>query len=263
MFKQLFNLTNKVAIVTGGAGLIGSKFSEGLADFGAKVVIADTNKEKMDLLTKEIKEKYGAEALPLLIDITDENSVKQGIEKILKGFGKIDILVNAAYPRNKDYGKKFEDSIFKTWQENIDMNIMGNFIITQIVAKQMIKKKSGSIINIGSTYGILAPDFSVYQGTEWTAPSEYSIIKGGVIQFTKYLAAYLAPYNIRVNCISPGGIFANDSELFLKKYGEKCPLGRKAKPEEIVGGLIYLVSDAASYVTGHNLVIDGGWTISS
>lgn len=263
MFKEMFNLKNKVAIVTGGAGLIGSKFCGGLAEFGAKVIIADKNKEKMDSLAEEIRNKYSAEVLPLVVDIIDGNSVEKGVKEVLNKFGKIDILVNSAYIRNKDYGKKFEDSNFETWQENLDTNIMGNFIVTQIVSKQMMKQKNGNIVNMGSTYGIVAPDFKIYKGTEWSSSSEYPIIKGGIIQFTRYLAVYLAPYNIRVNCISPGGILDNDSEIFLKRYAEKCPLGRKADAQEIVGGLIYLVSDASSYMTGHNLVIDGGWTIAS
>jgi NAD(P)-dependent dehydrogenase (short-subunit alcohol dehydrogenase family) len=263
MFKKMFDLTGRVAIVSGGLGLIGSKFCEGLADFGAKLVIVDINKEKIYSLAEEIRKKYSTEVLPLVVDITDKNSVKEGVKEILDKFGKINILVNAAYPRNKDYGKKFEDLNFETWQENLDMNIMGSFIITQIVAKQMMKQKEGNIVNIGSMYGLVAPDFKIYEGTEWSAPSEYPIIKGGIIQFTRYLAVYLAPYNIRVNCISPGGIYANDSETFLKRYAEKSPMGRKADAQEIVGGLIYLVSDASSYVTGHNLVIDGGWTVAS
>lgn len=263
MFKEIFDLTGKTAIVTGGAGLLGSKFCEGLAEFGANIVVIDLNREKTEALVKKLSQKYSVTILPLLIDITDKKSINGGVKTVLDKFERIDILVNSAYPRNKDYGKRFEDAELETWRENVDMNICSTFLITQVVAKQMMKQKQGSIINIGSTYGLVAPDFSIYEGTKWTAPSEYSVIKGGIINFTRYLAAYLAPHNIRVNCISPGGIYDNDSELFLKRYAEKCPLGRKAKAEEIVGGLIYLVSDAASYVTGHNLVIDGGWTISS
>ena len=263
MFKKLFDLTGKTALVIGGTGILGSKFCEGLAEFGANVVIADIEKSKIYALAKKINKNYSVTTLPLFMDVTNKKSVNQEIETVLKKFKRIDVLVNSAYPRNKDYGKKFEDTKLESWQENIDMNLGGTFLVTQIVAKQMMRQKAGSIINLGSIYGLVGPDFSIYKGTEWTNPSEYSVIKGGIISFTRYLATYLAPYNIRVNCISPGGIYEKDSKLFLRRYSKRTPLGRKAKAEEIVGGLIYLASDASSYVTGHNLVIDGGWTISS
>lgn len=259
-FRKMFDLSGKVAVVTGGAGLLGSEFCKGLAAYNSAIAIVDVSKEKIDILADEIKKVCHVEILSLKADVTQEKSMKEAVEKIIEKFGKIDILINCAYPRNKDYGKKFEEVKLQSWKENVDMNLGGVFLITQLVARQMMKQKSGNIINIGSIYGVTGPDFSIYKGTEWTNESEYSVVKGGVINFTRYLATYLAPYNIRVNCISPGGIYNNDSKLFLERYAKRVPMGRKANKEEIVGGLVYLASDASSYVTGHNLMIDGGLT---
>lgn len=260
-YKKIFSLEGKIAVVTGGAGLLGSEFCKGLAASGAGVAIVDMSKDKISALSEEIAMKYKVKTLPVEMDITKMGSVKEGVEKIIDEMGGIDILVNCAYPKNKEYGKKFEEVGPESWSENIDMNLSGVFLITQTVVQHMKKRKAGSIVNIGSIYGIVGPDFGIYEGTEWTNPVEYSVVKGGVINLTRYLATYLASYGIRVNCISPGGIYNNDSKLFLERYAKRTPLARKATADEIVGGLVYLASDASSYVTGHNLVIDGGLTI--
>ncbi|MFA6096760.1 MAG: oxidoreductase [Candidatus Paceibacterota bacterium] len=260
-YKKMFDLGGKVAVVTGGAGLLGSEFCKGLAAYNANVVISDISKENIGKLANTMNKDYPDKAMPLETDITDEGSVREGIQKIVDKFGKIDILVNCAYPRNKDYGKKFEEVKLESWSENIDMNLSGVFLMTQLAVEHMKKRKSGSVVNIGSIYGMVGPDFGIYDGTEWTNPVEYSVVKGGVINLTRYLATYLASYGIRVNCISPGGIYNNDSKIFLERYAKKTPLGRKAMADEMVGGLVYLASDASTYVTGHNLVIDGGLTI--
>jgi len=152
------------------------------------------------------------------------------------------------------------------WQKVMDVNITGMFLCCQAVAKEMEKKKSGSIINIASIYGVTAPDQrlyegAVYRGKKINTPAVYSTSKGAVISLTRYLATYLAPYGIRVNALTPGGVYSGQNKAFVKKYSERCPLGRMAKPEEIFNAVYFLASDASSYITGHNLIVDGGWTV--
>jgi NAD(P)-dependent dehydrogenase (short-subunit alcohol dehydrogenase family) len=229
--------------------------------YGARVVMTDINKEKLIHASEELRNKYSAKILSVFIDIVDEKSVEDGLKEALDEFGYIDVLINNAYPYNKNYGRIYEDIEFKDWRENVDMHLNGYFNVTHKVSKVMMKRKKGNIINIGSIYGVVAPHFDIYKVLGLTMPSEYSAIKGGILNFTRYLATYLAPYNIRVNSISPGGIFDDQSQVFIKRYCKEVPLGKMAYPEDIVGGVIYLASDASSYVTGHNLMIDGGWSI--
>ena len=255
MYKNIFSCEGKTAIVTGGCGLIGKEIVKGLKEFGATVYAADINKEKLDKLADNVSVKY------IHCDITSESSIKNVVDVVIQKEGKIDILVNSAYPRTKDWNLKFEDVPYASWKGNIDHHLGGYFIFCRDIAEHMKSKGKGAIINLASIYGIVAPDFSIYKNTEMTMPVAYSAIKGGIISFTKYLAAYYAKFNVRANSISPGGVFNDQPESFVKKYSEKTPLGRMAKKEEIVGAVVFLASEASSYVTGHNLVIDGGWTI--
>lgn len=255
MFPGKFSLKNKVAVVTGGAGLLGRPASIGLAQAGAKVYVADINKESGKKMEKENKNLKWIE-----LDITDINSIKKCISRIIQDDKKIDIWVNCAYPRTSDWSEKFEDIKYESWKKNVDMHMNGYFLCCQQIAKQMKKQKHGSIINFSSIYGVVGPNFSIYDGTNKTMPAAYSAIKGGIITFTKYLATYYAKHGIRVNAICPGGIYDNQPNVFVKKYGEKTPIGRMGKPEEVAGPVIFLASDAASYITGHVLVVDGGWT---
>lgn len=252
MYKDLFSCKNKVALITGGAGLIGREIAKGLFSFGATVYIGDKNENISGTDESEIR------FVPL--DITDENSIRDAVGKVVQQKGHIDVLVNSAYPRTADWGAKFENIPFPSWTENVNAQLGGYVLACRIVAEQMKKKDGGSIINLASIYGSVGPDFSIYEGTSMTMPAAYSAIKGGIIAFSKYLATYYAENNIRVNSLSPGGIFDNQPIAFVEKYSRKTPLGRMAQPSEIVGGAIYLASDASSYVTGHNLIIDGGWT---
>jgi NAD(P)-dependent dehydrogenase (short-subunit alcohol dehydrogenase family) len=252
---NIFSLKGKTAVVTGGAGLIGKTVCLGLAEAGAKVYIADINVEtgkKIKIKNKNLEFIY--------LDITKLKSIKECIKTILKKHNKIDIWINLAYPRTKDWSDKFEDIKYESWKKNIDMHLNGYFLCCQQIAEHMKRKKKGCIINFGSTYGVVAPNFSIYVKNQ-TMPAAYSAIKGGILNLTKYLATYYSKYNIRVNAICPGGIFDNQTEKFVKNYSKKTPLGRMGKPEEIVGPVVFLASDAASYVTGHILMVDGGWTI--
>jgi len=256
-------LKNKTIIITGGSGLIGSAFSIVSAEYGANVVIVDINKEKSDKLIKQIKGKIGNDkVIYLKCDITSLNDIKKAIDMILNKFGEVDVLVNNAYPRNKNYGKKYEDVTYEDFCENITLHVGGYFLITQQVSKVMMRQNCGNIINIGSIYGFTAPRFEIYEGTEMTMPVEYAAIKGAIINLTKYLASYLGKYNIRVNCISPGGVFDNQPESFVKKYSQKILLEKRmANVDDLTGALLFLLSDSSKYITGQNIVVDGGWSL--
>ncbi len=256
------SLENKVAIVTGGSGLLGKEFCSGLADFGANVIIADINEEESSKVVQKINHVAGEnKAHYLYLDINSEESVNEFTKELLKKYDSIDILVNNAYPRNSRYGTIFENVEFDSFQENINSHMGGYFLISQKISKVMMKQKSGVIVNLGSIYGVLGPNFSIYGNTDMTMPVEYSMIKGGIINFTRYLSTYLAPYNIRVNSISPGGIFDNQPQEFVERYCEKIPLGRMADPSDMVGTLLFLVSDASKYITGQNIMVDGGLSV--
>ena len=259
----MYKLKNKTIIITGGSGLIGSAFSIVSAKYGANVVIIDIDKKKSDNLVKQIKEKTGnCKVIYLKCDITNLNDIKKTINMILNKFGEISVLVNNAYPRNNNYGKKYEDVTYGDFCENINLHVGGYFLITQQVSKVMIKQNCGNIINIGSIYGFAAPRFEIYKGTKMTMPIEYAAIKGAIINLTKYLASYLGKYNIRVNCISPGGVFDNQPESFVKKYSQKVLLGKRmAKTDDLTGTLLFLLSDVSKYITGQNIIVDGGWSL--
>ncbi len=254
---------NKTIIITGGSGLMGSAFSIVSARCGENVVIIDIDKKKSDNLVKQIKEKTGNDkVIYLKYDITNLNDIKKAIDMILNKFGEISVLVNNAYPRNKNYGKKYEDVTYEDFCENINLHVCGYFLITQQISKVMRKQNYGNIINIGSIYGFAAPRFEIYEGTEMTVPVEYAAIKGAIINLTKYLASYLGKYNIRVNCISPGGIYDHQTESFVKKYSQKVLLEKRmATVDDITGALLFLLSDSSKYITGQNIVVDGGWSL--
>lgn len=251
---DLFSCKDKVAVVTGGAGLLGREAVHGLRDFGALVYVADIDEQKARELatTPRIRVAPG--------DMTSEAGVRAVIGNVIAEAGRIDILVNSAYPRTADWGLAFEKVPFASWNANVAAQLGGTFLCCQIAAEHMKSRRSGSIINIASTYGVVAPDFSIYEGTEMTMPAAYSAVKGGIITFTKYLATYYAKHGVRINALSPGGIFDNQDPAFVERYNRRTPQGRMAAPSEMVGGVVYLASDASSYVTGQNLMIDGGWT---
>lgn len=254
MYKNMFSCKDRVALITGGAGLIGQEISRGLLDFDASVYIADTDSQEAMSLIGPAGAKF------VEFDITDERSIEKAVETIVQKEGCIDILVNSAYPRTTDWGLKFEDIPFSSFSENLISHLGGYFLACRAVANHMRSKRGGSIINLASIYGSVGPDFSIYEGTQMTMPAAYSAIKGGIISLSKYLATYYAKNNVRVNSLSPGGIYDKQPNAFVEKYSLKTPLGRMANPKEIVGGVIFLASDASSYVTGQDVIVDGGWT---
>ncbi|MBS1238342.1 MAG: short-chain dehydrogenase/reductase [Deltaproteobacteria bacterium] len=254
MYKKLFSCKNKVAVVTGGLGLIGREIAVALNEFDAKVFIADLGKNSQSI----IKGKTNIELI--YFDITSETIMSKAMNTIIKRYGKIDIFINSAYPKTKDWGKKLEKIPFESWKTNVNDHLGGYFLSSRMAAEAMKKSGGGTIINIASIYGMVGPDFSIYENTDITMPAAYSAIKGGIISFTKYLATYCAENNIRANVISPGGILDRQPESFIQKYAKKTPLGRMGCPIDITGAAIFLSSDASSYITGQNIVVDGGWT---
>lgn len=244
----MFSIKEKVIVVTGGNGLLGKQMVYTFREQGAKVISADI-----------FFEDKGDD--DFIIDITDEDSVKKAIDTIVEKYNQIDGWVNNAYPRTKDWGNKFEDIPLESWRKNVDMHLNGYFICCQVVLEKMKNQGFGSLINMSSIYGLVGPDFTIYDGTEMTTPAAYSAIKGGVNNFTRYLASYYGPFQIRVNTVSPGGIFDNQPEVFVSNYNKKVPMKRMGIPKDIVSAVYYLLTDEANYVTGHNLVVDGGWSI--
>lgn len=240
-------LKDKVIIVTGGGGLLGKEFIKNLKSKGAIAINADIN----------IKTDY--EKNNLFVDITSKDSIVEAIKNILSVYGKIDGLVNNAYPRTNDWGEKFEDIKYESWQMNVDMQMNTTFLFIQKVMPELLKTK-GAIVNIASIYGVIGNDFTVYEGTNMTSAAAYSAIKGGIINFSRYLASYYGRHGVRVNCVSPGGIFDNQNEIFVKNYENKVPLKRMGNPDDIAPAVSFLLSDEAKYITGQNLIVDGGWT---
>ncbi len=239
--KRQYDLKNKTVVITGGAGLIGSAFSKACSEHIANVVIVDIDAKKGHNLVKELKKETGNESII---------------------FKTIDVLVNNAYPRNKNYGRKFEDVTYEDFCENVNMHLGGYFLTTKEISKVMIKQNNGNIINMASIYGFSAPRFEIYKETDMTMPIEYAAIKGAIVNLTRYLASYLGKYNIRVNTLSPGGVFNNQPESFIKKYSEKVVSEKRMEnTDDLIGTLIFLVSDASKRMTGQNIVVDGGWTL--
>ncbi len=259
IWPDRFLLEDKTAVVTGGAGLIGSKVVRALAEAKASVVIADINSEKGEILEEKFTED-GLDVIFIELDITDEGSILDLIDSAEERLDSIDIWINCAYPRTEDWSKKFEDISFGSLKKNVEMHLDGYIICSQKIAEYMKEKKDGVIINFGSIYGVLGPRFDVYEGTDMTMPAPYSAIKGGIINFTRYLATYYAEHGIRVNAICPGGVYDGQEDSFVKRYSENTPMRRMAEPEEIAGPVLFLCSDAASYITGEVLMVDGGWS---
>lgn len=258
-YLQKFGLNGKTAFVTGGVGLIGTEVTKALADAGAKVIILDINKEKAEDVLKTVKAK-GQDAEFEEFDITDLGIIEQAIDKLKSKYGSIDIWVNTAYPRTADWGKDLEKIPLESWQKNIDMHLNSYCWMSRKVCFIMKEQNGGSLINFGSIYGVVGNNFSIYEGTKMTPPAEYSAIKGGIINFDRYLASYFGKYSVRINTVCPGGIFDNQNPVFVENYNKNTPLKRMGKPEDVASAVLFLASDAAAYITGITLMVDGGWT---
>lgn len=255
------DIAGKVVVITGGAGVIGREFVRAAAKAGAVAVIADKNAENGHAAAEDIANSTGQRAEFMALDITARESVQRLIEQLHEKYGRIDALVNNAYPRNSHYGRKFEDVTFDDFCDNVGTHLGGYFLMSQQFGLYFRRQGYGNIVNMASIYGVVAPRFEVYDATPMTMPVEYAAIKSAVIHLTKYLAKYFKGDNIRVNCISPGGILDGQPETFLKAYqGYSCSKGM-LDPQDIAGTLLYLLSDMSAFVNGQNILVDDGWSL--
>lgn len=265
---DLFSLKGKTAIVTGALGLIGKQHCKALAEAGAKVVVADIDKPKAKAFAKD---ELGNKHIGIHLDVTDKKSIEEARDKILSDLGHIDILVNNAAindmfenPALAGELSMFENYPLEMFQKSLEVNVTGVFLCSQILGTPMAMQGSGSIINVASTYGMVGPDQNIYKNENGEQPffksAAYPTTKGAVVNFTRFLAAYWGKSGVRVNTLSPGGVENSQDEWFEKNYTAKTLLGRMAKKSDYKGALIFLASDASAYMTGANLVVDGGWT---
>lgn len=265
--ERLFSVRNKVIIITGGAGFLGMEYAAFLSSAGARIVIFDIEEEKtLYAKAASIWRKTGRRALAFSVDITDERAVKRVVRSVLKRFGRIDVLVNNAAmnpipgsPASRLQFSPYERYPLDLWRKEIEVGLTGAFIVTQAVIPAMKRKRSGVIVNIGSIYGKNAPDNRIYRRGQFKSIA-YATVKGALPNFTRTLASYLGPYGIRVNCLVGGGVVDRQSPDFVKKYSARTMLGRMAERGDFSGALLFLASDASSYVTGANIVVDGGWS---
>lgn len=242
-------LENKVILVTGGEGLIGKALVNDIKQKGGIAISAD-----ISVVTDLSKGNINC-------DITSTQKMKDTIDIIIKNFGRLDGLVNNAYPRTKDWGVDFIDMTEENLKTNVDWQMNSYILFCQLAIKEMISQGSGSIVNIASIYGVVGNDFSIYENTDMKVPAPYAAVKGGIINFTRFLASRFGKNGIRVNVVSPGGILDNQPKPFIDAYEKKVPLKRMGKPNDIAPAVSFLLSEEAQYITGHNLIIDGGWTV--
>ena len=269
---DLFNLEGRAAVVTGGAGLLGAQFCRTLAAAGASVAIADLNQANAETLAENLN-SAGYSALAVQADVTSPETVKSMVKACLEEFGRLDILVNSAAldPKFDPQAVQakgaasgaFETFPLKAWQQALDVNLTGMFLACQAASRPMLEQGRGVIVNICSMYGLVGPDQRLYQRPGEPPrykPVYYSVTKAGVLGLTRYLATYFTGKGIRVNALTPGGVFNGHDEAFLEAYAARAVLGRMAEKDEMNGAVLFLASDASSYMTGANLVVDGGWT---
>ncbi|MES2730220.1 MAG: SDR family oxidoreductase [Bacteroidota bacterium] len=268
MPTHLFSLKGKTAIVTGACGLIGQQHCHALAEAGANVVVSDLTEAACESLALQLP---GGPHLPVQTDVTNPTSLKAARDLILKRFGHIDILINNAAVNDMFENpslaadlSKFENFPLDTWKKSLEVNVTGVFLCSQILGQPMADQGRGSIINVASTYGIVGPDQSIYKDENgkqtFYKSASYPATKGAVISFTRFLAAYWGKKGVRVNTLSPGGVENSQDEYFIENYSQKTLLGRMASPTDYQGAVVFLASDASAYMTGANLVVDGGWT---
>jgi len=268
---QKFDLTGQTAVVTGGAGLLGAQFSRTLAEAGACVVVADLNAEAARRAADEINRSSGT-TIGAGVDVTRPDSVQALVEQALQAYGRLDILVNSAAldpkfdleHQGQQGANAFETYPLAAWEQALSVNLTGMFLCCQAAARPMLAQNHGVFINICSTYGLVGPDQRIYRRPGQVAqpykPVFYSVTKAGVLGLTHYLATYYAGTKIRANALTPGGVYNHHDDVFVQNYSARTVLGRMAQPDEMNGALLFLASEASSYMTGANLVVDGGWT---
>jgi 2-deoxy-D-gluconate 3-dehydrogenase len=269
MSETLFDLSGRVVVVTGGAGLLGSEYTRALSRAGAHVVVADIDRDAAEEIAAGVA---GATAAAVELDVADPASVRAAFDRAIKRFGRIDGLVNNAALDPKfdaahadSHVNAFETYPLELWNQAVAVNLTGMFLCAQAVTPIMLEQRSGAIVNVSSTYGLVGPDQRLYERDDPNAarqykPVVYSVTKSAALGLTRYLATYFAGTGVRVNTLTPGGVYADHDDEFVKRYSWRTPLGRMARKDEYCGALIFLLSDASSYMTGSNLVVDGGWT---
>ena len=266
-YDKLLNIKKNTTVITGATGMLGKEFALALAQNGSKIAIIDLNRVKTEKLAKLISTKYKIKCIGLACDVSNDADVANMANTVEKKLGKIDVLINNAATKGKsldDYFKPLEKYNLDTWKEIMDVNLNGMYIVSKEIGTRMAKRKKGSIIQTSSIYSShMASDQRIYKGSSYlgkeiNTPAAYSVSKSGIVGLTLHLASYWAKDNIRVNTISPGGVFSGQNEKFVRSYSSRVPMNRMARKEEIVGAIVYLASDASTYVTGQNLFIDGG-----
>jgi len=254
--NDLFKLDGRIALVTGGAGIYGIHITRALAEMGAHVVVASRDQAQCEKVSAEMREQ-GLKVSAGHLDLGSSESILELCENIVSEFGQVDILFNNAVARaGGDPSSVTEEQ----WIKAMEINSSGFFMSSKIFGEQMIKQRSGVMVNISSIYGVVGPNFNIYEGTDMTSPANYAFAKGGMINFTRYAASYYGRFGIRVNSISPGGFQTDQPDVFIENYSKQTPLGRMATDDDIKGAAVFLASDASGYITGQNLMVDGGWT---
>ncbi len=264
---DLFRLDGKVVVVTGGAGILGRGYCRALAQRGAEVVVADIDQSACDDLAIQLTEQTGAKVRGLAVDLSSESSIVDWSKAILDVHGRVDVLMNNAAAKAIGFFAPLENYSLQTWNQVMAVNVNALFLAVRELGPGMAERGSGSIINVASIYGIVGPDQRIYEGSWYedlggaiNTPMIYAATKGAVVSMTRYLATYWGPKGVRCNCLTPGGVASGQNEEFDKRYSARVPMGRMAKADEMIGALIYLASDASSYVNGQNIIVDGGWT---
>ena len=260
--KKINDLSDKVVFLTGAAGLLGSQYASALSEAGANVILADINYTQCKKMEDDIKRKNNPKSLAVKMDISNKESINKTVAKVIDKFSKIDVLVNnAVFPETKkERSIQFEKFPLELWNKIFAVNVTGVFLCNQKIGSIMVKQKNGSIINISSMYGIVAADQRIYGNSGLNSTAAYAVTKSAMFNFTRYLASYWRNTGVRINTLTLGGVENNQDPKFIKKYSEKTMIGRMAKKNEYSSALIFLASDASSYMTGANMVIDGGWT---
>jgi NAD(P)-dependent dehydrogenase (short-subunit alcohol dehydrogenase family) len=254
-------LKNKVVVVTGGAGYLGSKFCSAIVEQGGTAIIADVDEAAAELLAAQIVAVWPGRAEAVSLDITCTTSINSLINGLEQRYGRIDALVNNAYPRNSEYGNRLEDVSYGSFCENVGMHLGGYFLAAQQFGIYFRKHGGGNIINMSSIYGAMTPRFDIYANTNMTMPVEYAAIKSAINQLTRYFAQYFKGDGIRVNSLSPGGILNGQPKPFIDKYKEHCSSKGMLDPQDVCGSLVYLLADSSRYVTGQNLLVDDGFAL--
>ena len=262
--RELSNLSGRRALITGATGGLGRVFADTLAELGADLILVDLPGSNFQILNEDLIERWGVRVENYICDLEDQNQRTELIKKVKhSGLGLNILINNAAFAGTSNltgWGVPFEKQSIDTWRRALEVNLTAVFDLSKGLFPLLRASKTGSIVNIASIYGIFGPDWSLYEGTSMSNPAAYAASKGGLIQLTRWLATTISP-EVRVNAISPGGIFRNQPEEFVKRYQAKTPLGRMGNEEDFRGAIAYLTSDLSRYVTGVNMVIDGGWGV--